>query len=483
MAAALALTASARTFTVTAWRGETAAALVPDFCELGNAPEGISLRFGSLKGVKYAPKPNSVQRLEALDRVDWSRRLTCPRIVEVKVPTNAAPGVYRCGMMEVKVLDRVLPPAKDWKYFLDLWQHPWAVSRFWGVEPFSKAHYDRMRPLWQLLATAGQKTITVTMLPEAWDHQCYDAYGTMIGRVRHDDGTWSFDYRVFDEYVEFAKSCGLGPNIACYTMCPWGYVCRYQNDRGETVAVECRPGTPAFKDYWDAFLVDFARHLKAKGWLKDVYIAMDERSVEDVKMIGEFIRERVPEMRISMAGNQMPSQYGVKVDDFCMILGDKITDEYRREAAARRAQGMVTTYYVCCWPIYPNTFMSSGEGEAFWLGAYPAACGLDGFLRWAWNSWPQDPFRDATYWNWLAGDTYLVYPDGAPSWRFLELRNGIVAAEKARILREQGVNVAELDKAAKLFDRVKAMANTANFVEVRRQMLEAVNPKDNGKSK
>ena len=475
VAVAGAFALQARTFEVTAWRGETVAARVPDFAELGKAPDGIKVRFGVLESVKYAPTVESLQRLEVYDRVEWNSDDDGPRVVEVSVPADAKPGVYSCGMMNIRVVDRVLPPAKEWKYFLDLWQHPWAVSRYHEVKPFSKKHYAKMRPVYELLASAGQKTITTTILPEAWDHQCYDAYGTMIGRVKREDGTWQFDYSVFDEYVEFCRGCGLGPAICCYTLCPWGYVVRWQNAKGETESCVAKPGTKEFEDYWGVFLQAFATHLKQKGWFEQTYISMDERSIEDVKLIGEFVQKHAPGLRISMAGNQLPSQYGVTIDDFCMILSDKINADYLKETAERRAKGMVTTYYVCCWPLYPNTFMSSGPGEAFWLGAYPAMIGLDGFLRWAWNSWPKDPRKDATYWAWTAGDTFLCYPDGEPSWRFMELRNGIAAAEKVRLLKEQGLFKEELAKVAALYKQDEATANKSNFAKIRQATLDVVN--------
>ena len=465
----------ARTFEVAAWRGETVAALVEDFAELGDAPDGIGIKFGVLKPVKYARQVHGLQREEVYDRVVWDKDGKGPRVVEISVPADAKPGVYKCGHMNIRVVDRVLPPAKDWKYFLDLWQHPWAVSRYHGVKPFSWFHYRKMRPVYELLASAGQKTITTTILPEAWDHQCYDAYGTMIGRTKREDGTWEFDYSVFDEYVEFCRGCGLGPDICCYTLCPWGYVVRWQNAKGETESCVAKPGTKEFEDYWGIFLEAFATHLKQKGWFEQTYISMDERSIEDVRFIGGFVQTHAPGLRISMAGNKLPSEYGVTIDDFCMILGNGISPAYLKEAADRRAKGMVTTYYVCCGPTYPNTFMWSAAGEAFWLGAYPAMVGLDGFLRWAWNSWPQNPKEDATYWNWHAGDTFLCYPDGEPSWRFLELRNGIVAAEKMRILKEQGLFADELAKVAALYKQAEAVANKSNFTKIRQETLAVVN--------
>ena len=345
--AALTMGVTARTFELAAWRGERVAEVVPDFVEFGELPEGIDIKFGILRPVKYAPEPRSIQRLECMDRVEWERKpswfakcfgwmfpscdedvkVGCQRVVEVTVPADAKPGIYKCGAMNVRVIDRVLPPSKDWKFFLDLWQHPWAVSRYFDVKPFSAAHYAAMRPVYETLASAGQKTLTVTLLPEAWDHQCRDAYGTMIGRVKKADGSWEFDYTVFDEYVEFGRSCGLGPDIACYTMCPWGYVVRWNDEAGNLHQAVAKPGTSVFEDYWGAFLVDFAKHLREKGWFEDAYLAMDERSIEDVKAIGGFIRKLEPGFKVAMAGNHLPSAYGTKIDNFCFLVA--VFDTFR----------------------------------------------------------------------------------------------------------------------------------------------------------
>ena len=447
-----ALKLEARTFEVAAWRGETVAARVPDFAELGKAPNGIRVRFGVLKSVKYAPAAESLQRLEVYDRVEWDEDDEGPRVVEVSVPADAKPGVYECGMMNIRVVDRVLPPAKEWKYYLDLWQHPWATARVAGVKPFSKKHYAAMRPVYELLASAGQKTITVPILDQPWDHQCYDAYHSLV-----DDE----DFRTFDEYVEFCLGCGLGPDISCYSLCPWTL--------GKTIEAD------GLERRWGAFLDRFVAHLKEKGWYGQTLMAMDERKPEDVKKVAEFVRRHAPGMRISMAGNRKPSDFtGIDIDVYAQILGH-VTDEFLAEIPARRAKGFVTTHYVCCWPTYPNTFMSSGPGEAFWLGAYPAMVGLDGFLRWAWNSWPQNPKEDATYWNWRAGDTFLCYPGGEPSWRFLELRNGIIAAEKVRILKEAGLFKEELAKVASLYKVDEAVHNKSDFPAIRKATLEIVN--------
>ena len=456
MAVALAVGAfalEARTFEVAAWRGETVAERIPDYVELGRMPDGLNFRFGVLKSVRYAPVPESLQRLEVYDRVSWDSDDEGPRVVEISVPADAKPGIYDCGFqMKVRVVDRVLPPAREWKYYLDLWQHPWATARIAKAKPFSKRHYAAMRPVYELLATAGQKTITVSILDQPWDHQCFDAYQSMV-----DDA----DFRMFDEYVEFCLGCGLGPDISCYSLCPWTL--------GKTVDED------ELEKRWGAFLDRFTKHLKEKGWYGRTLMAMDERKPEDVRKVADFVRRHAPGMRISMAGNRKPSDFdGIDIDVYCQTLRH-VAPDFLAEVPARRTKGFVTTFYVCCGPAYPNTFMSSGPGEAFWLGAYPAMVGLDGFLRWAWNSWPQNPKEDATYWNWRAGDTFLCYPGGEPSWRFLELRNGIIAAEKVRILKDAGLFREELAKIASLYRVDEAVQNKSDFPAIRKATLEIVN--------
>ena len=58
-------------------------------------------------------------------------------------------------------------------------------------------------------------------------------------------------------------------------------------------------------------------------------------------------------------------------------------------------------------------------------------------MRWAYNSWPEDPTIDSRYTKWPSGDTYLVYPGARSSIRFERLREGIQDYEKIRILRKE----------------------------------------------
>ena len=510
----------ARSFCASVWRGETAYVEIPEaFRDMAsslagrNAGPDVSLTLLRFEEVQY----DMVERAKN-EKGKWYNKVggkgsvpdVCrewkpgykskPTMVKVVASPGAKPvkRVFELegpggghGSFELSVVDRVLPPAKHWKYFLDLWQHPWAVSRYFGVKPFSKEHYARMEPVWRALAESGCKALTVTLLDLPWNHQCYDGYHSMVGRVRNADGSWTFDYRLFDEYVAFGRGCGLGPDIACYTMCPWGYMVSWDEmvakDTGtekETRRVKALPGTPEFEDYWGAFLVDFAAHLKAKGWFEDAYIAMDERSPEDVRKIAEFIQKKAPGMKIAMAGNRKPSMFsGITIENFCLGLLH-LRGDFLPELKPRREKGYRTTFYVCCTAAHPNTFMDSPADEGFWLGAYPVMIGFDGFLRWAANSWPEDPYKDASFRtkSWKPGDTFLIYPGGELSARLIALRSGVVAAEKMRILREERDVESEIARLAAPYGYRGAINNGFSFSKFRRGVEAFVNEgKQSGK--
>ena len=86
---------------------------------------------------------------------------------------------------------------------------------------------------------------------------------------------------------------------------------------------------------------------------------------------------------------------------------------------------------------YPNTFTFCDPADAEWLGWYAANAQLDGYLRWALNSWVIEPLLDSRFYTWAAGDTYLIYPGARTSIRMERMSAGVQAFEKVRILREE----------------------------------------------
>lgn len=382
-----------------------------------------------------------------------------PVWMTVNVPSNAKPGKYRGKLtvsssnaksrslpVELIVSDHILPPDSDWTFHLDLWQNPYSVARYENVPLWSDAHFEAMRPVMKMLADAGQKSVTTTIMNRPWNGQTEDAFGSMVTKIRRIDGTWLYDYTIFDRWVEFMFSLGIDRQINCYSMIPWALQFDYIDQATSSPATfQAAPGSEEYNEYWGAFIADFARHLKAKGWFEKTMIAMDERPLESMQAVLGLIRKVEPAFKISLAGNyHEPVIYDIV--DFSETFSGK--QEFPESAKAKRKElGLTTTFYTCCAEAHPNMFVISNPDEAAWLGWFAQAEGYDGYLRWAYNSWTLDPLTDTRFRTWPAGDCFVVYPGGRGSVRFSKLVEGIQDFEKVRILRsrwQETVNEAKL---------------------------------------
>lgn len=400
-----------------------------------------------------------------------------PVWMNVSVPSDARPGKYsgkltvtssnakaRSLNVELTVADHVLPPARDWAFHLDLWQNPYSVARYENVPLWSEAHFEAMRPVMRMLAEAGQKSVTATIMSRPWNGQTEDAFGSMVTKIRRIDGTWLYDYTIFDRWVEFMFSLGIDRQINCYSMIPWALQFDYIDQATSSPATfQAAPGSEEYNEYWGAFIADFARHLKAKGWFEKTMIAMDERPLESMQAVLGLIRKVEPAFKISLAGNyHEPVIYDIV--DFSETFSGK--QEFPESAKTKRKElGLTTTFYTCCAEAHPNMFVISNPDEAAWLGWFAQAEGYDGYLRWAYNSWTLDPLTDARFRTWPAGDCFVVYPGGRGSVRFSKLVEGIQDFEKVRILRSRWQETGNEAKLGQLTGILKSFTSETVLAE------------------
>ena len=392
---------------------------------------------------------------DALDNVECMNieaETTRPVWITIDVPSDAVAGAYTANLelfakgkkkgtftLNLNVIDKTLPDYTEWAFHLDLWQNPYSVARTEGVEPWSDAHWAALKAPMQMLASAGQKVITTTLNKRPWNGQTEDPFDTMIEWKKKKDGTWEYDYTVFDNWVEFMMGLGITKQINCYSMVPWGNILFYfDEETNQEVKVSAAPGTKEYAELWKPFLVDFMVHLTSKGWENKTLIAMDERSPKEMKAMLALLKETAPSLGVALADNHKSYKlYPDQLVDLCVAHGATVDPEDR---AYRREKGYVTTWYVCCADKFPNVFTFSQPTEGAFIGWYTMAADFDGFLRWAYNSYTKNALVDSRFRTWPAGDTYVIYPGGRSSIRFERLMEGIQDAEKIRIVR------AELEK-------------------------------------
>lgn len=338
--------------------------------------------------------------------------------------------------VSVDVVSQTLPPVKEWSFHLDLWQHPAAIARVHNVPLWSDNHFSLMRPYYKLLASAGQKSITASLINEPWGHQTYDDFPSLIKWVKRKDNSWSYDYSLFDKYVSFVMSCGITKRINCYTMVPWNLTFQYFDEAlGKDTAFQYTVGSEGYNRFWKTMLTDFTRHLKQKGWFDISAIAMDERPMEAMKAVISLLKKIDPQWKIALAGEEFQPEIEGDIDDYSVAFSKSGIDE--NIISKRKAQGKPITFYTCCADEYPNNFTFSPPAEGVFIGWYAAAKGYSGFLKWAYNSWPSNPLIDSRFTRFPAGDTYLVYPGPRSCVRFEKMIEGIQDFEKIGVLKNQ----------------------------------------------
>lgn len=381
--------------------------------------------------------------------------------LSVDTPKDAAPGRYT-GVFEVKsggqtthvldiellVADRVLPDVADWEFHLDLWQFPYALSGQCSprVEMGSDEYFALMEPIYRTLADAGQKTITTYIKGGVF----YAPDETMVRWTKRRDGSWSFDYTLFDRFVEKMMSWGITKQISCFSLAGWNRGVPYFDEAAgtdqELVFVDPtdtsgpeRIGGAVYQATWNAFLDSFKAHLEAKGWFSRAVLYMDEIPHEAMREVIRVIREHDPAWKIGLAGSSLDAEMEAQMYDYSIFL----TRQSQKSTPVR-------TFYTSCSHIHPNCYLTpqNSPAEMAWMAWHAAGNGYNGFLRWAYDNWRSGDPASARDTGATAGDASMVYyrnrtsdANGVvPSIRLELLREGIQDYEKIRILDDPQVN-------------------------------------------
>ena len=400
-------------------------------------------------------KPNTHDSLLVEDPIDLINKIPVeansvrPLWLSIQVPSDISAGTYNGTIIinageefelkiSLKVLNHVLPPPSEWKYDFDLWQYPDPIAKIHNVNLWSDEHFELMRKYFTILANAGQKVITANIIEQPWglDHvQFKDP--SLIAWTKKKDGTWSWDYSLFDKYIPFVMSCGITQRINCYSMITWDLSFIYFDEAsGINVSITLKPGSEDYTKYWKPMIIDFTRHLKAKGWFEKTAIAMDERPLESMKAVIDLLRNVDQGWKVALAGDTYHPEIEMDIYDHCLASYLKFDPVLM---AKRKELGMPTTYYTACPEKYPNGYTASPPAENAWLGWYAAAKGYTGYLFWAYNTWVPDPLHDSRWRRYPAGELFEFYPGPRTSIRFEKLIEGIQDFEKIRLLKEEFV--------------------------------------------
>lgn len=185
-------------FRIIAWKGERSSAQIVLWssnaidgieCKVGDFTSSVGVMPASIAEARFVrytladeqnynfkkggPAVIAPDMLDSLSRFDMPACTTRPIWISLDIPRDVEPGIYTAEVvvshngwgktklpLEVEVLNRTLKPSSEWTFHLDLWQHPSSVAYAHGVELWSDAHFEAMKPIMKRLRDSGQKVIT-----------------------------------------------------------------------------------------------------------------------------------------------------------------------------------------------------------------------------------------------------------------------------------------------------------------------------------
>lgn len=459
------------------------------FIKSTKAYNGKFLGYGST--TRQVPADNGSNRSESSDilyqttPMDMESNTLLPVWIEFAIPEDAEAGTYTGSITvtaeelskplefvyTIKVQDAVLPDAEEFVDSFDImqWQYPYTSAEYYDVTPFSEEHLDILRSNMQIYKEIGGNAITATFTEEAWSGQTYSKnevhYPSMVKWTR-ENGTFSYDYTDLDAWIGLCKEMGLGEKIVFYGIAPWhGSFTYWEND--QLVYEKYTVGNDRYVEVWTDFLTDFTAHLDEMGWLENAYIGIDERGVSSAA----FDVAEAAGLKTAADIDNITNHWEIAKRVTDLNVGDTAAQKYSAKFAEllkiREEKGYKTTLYSCT-EHQPGQFSLSSPVESYWAVLHAGKMGADGFNRWAYDAWVEDPLNDTTHNAFEPGDCFVIYPDEKDaenptakySVRLARMAEGIRDVNKLKLIAEE---VPELSSAVNaVFADIQYQLKTTN---------------------
>jgi hypothetical protein len=363
----------------------------------------------------------------------------------------------------ITVKETVMPQPEDYHFFLNLWQHHSNIARKYQVELWSDEHFIILEQYLRSLAQLGQKaaTLIVSEIPWSGQRAFYDREPSdlfeysMVKVTKTQDGHFVYDFTTIDRYVALAETYGTAKEIEVLGLlniwqspeAGYGSIVEDHPDAVRIRYFDAASNTFKFirtRNELEAYIQALEAHFIEKGWIERIRVTADEP--DDLALFQqrwESLQHIAPSLKLKVAIN-----HAEFIDHGIAGMHDAIpnfacaTQQHQQLMMQRSQLPGKLFYYVCCNPRYPNTFIESPSLECRLLPWLVEKLRLDGFVRWAYTAWPDQPLTKISYrpTSWPAGDTCFVYPGpcGKPlfSLRYKWLQRGIKDYELMQLARQ-----------------------------------------------
>ncbi len=334
--------------------------------------------------------------------------------------------------VDVEVVDITLPDAADFKFYLDLWQHSSNIARKHETPLFSEEHFEVLESYVKSLAYLGQKAVTIVVSEIPWSGQgCAKAPEnanlyeySMVRVTKTRSGRFEYDHSAMLRYIDLCFANGIDKEISVYGLVnvwngdaehgfkkpapryPDGLRIRYYDESSGTYKFMHRS-----KDI-DSYIRALERCFIRAGLIDKVRIAADEPAdIEAYRRSVSRLHSVAPSFVMKAAINhaEFIPEFGDVISDFVPFISC-VSSQYKTIKSYLGTPGKRFLWYVCCYPFYPNTFMRNELCESLFFAVLTSYMNFDGFLRWSYTVFPDDPRTSVKYGIFPCGDMNLVYP-------------------------------------------------------------------------
>ena len=315
-------------------------------------------------------------------------------LVDIEVPLDAKPGLYHSkivlnttdGKAESDFSFRVHKTAVDQEPKLDnvYWFKADPVNLTTGDVPvlWSDEHWQLIENSARTLRAFGQTSVSASLI---WYR---DETVNMIDTIKKADGSFEFDFKIFDRWVETFLKCGF---TGIEGECTFGghrasaqNVKAFDEQSGQFIELfTTKSPLEDWFDFMEIFYTHLYEHLKQRGWDKYyVQTILDEpleAELGNYKRAYELTKKCMPNIPVKDAcGNAVFSDY-MDLQVFNTMLA---RDSYQKLAEKRRAEGKGVWYYHCAspYPPYPNRHLDEPLANSRLFPWLAFSLNADGYL-------------------------------------------------------------------------------------------------------
>lgn len=301
---------------------------------------------------------------------------------------------------------------------IELWQNPFAHASYYKENLFSKKHIELLKTHLLYYKELYGDALTASLVDDPWGGQTYNAskprFPSMVKWEK--DHEWHFDFSMLDQWIKIGQDNGLGLHkISIFGVIPWHQKIIYRDRLLNKDGIIDINDDELYKKAMGACLDALIQHAEDNGWFDQLYIGIDEQGIskERIDWIKGFKNSRGEGLKIAAAIDHLKQYEPILFDIDDLTVGSmaiKTDLDYFRQVIQKRNQFKLKTTVYSCTGHIPGNFSLSMPAESYWTVWFAKSVGGHGFLRWAYDSWVENPLVDSSHRLFEAGDCFVVYP-------------------------------------------------------------------------